>query len=417
MIAYDDKTSNAISAGTKLLIPSCHSSEDVTFKASYIVSSDLSCRGKITALFDLIVFGDVNADEIDVKGRFICMGHCKVSGSIVVQNDMWCEDIQATSITCHARIVTQSINADNIFVDGSIIVGKILTIEQIAQTNQNVICGETAYGAGKIIASRILTGEPLDLDEGEDALQNPFTYSPKTQSELAIKISTQSAKYVKNNDYSGYITALIKNSEETVEKQLNKYLTVLKTVEIAISSSISEFRDATLLIWLLELSNSEYFKGWETVTEWTKAVLNHFQNIAEGKNTGKSAEKLLKGYTVFHTDYGKGIVIDISSRNGTTSLAKVKFDKHGLKMFPIPQTLKSFLVISESSPILSEDIKSSMTCDINNYEDWLTALEIINKNKVILGDNLHNSIFQLLMNIIGLKAKFVEDRFKEKGWC
>ena len=201
MIAYDDKTSNAISAGTKLLIPSCHSSEDVTFKASYIVSSDLSCRGKITALFDLIVFGDVNADEIDVKGRFICMGHCKVSGSIVVQNDMWCEDIQATSITCHDRIVTQSINADNIFVDGSIIVGKILTIEQIAQTNQNVICGETAYGAGKIIASRILTGEPLDLDEGEDALQNPFTYSPKTQSELAIKISTQSAKYVKNNDY------------------------------------------------------------------------------------------------------------------------------------------------------------------------------------------------------------------------
>ena len=162
MIIYDDKTPNAITSGTQLLISSSHSSEDVTFRASYIVSSDLTCQGKVTALFDLFVFGDVHADEIEVKGRFICMGHCIVTGAIVVQNDIWCEDVQAASITCHDRIVAQSIDVDTIIADGSIIIGKTLAIEQKAQTNQNVICGETAYGAGRIIASSILTAEPLD---------------------------------------------------------------------------------------------------------------------------------------------------------------------------------------------------------------------------------------------------------------
>ena len=127
MQVYDDKTSTAITSGTHLLVPLVQSYEDVTFKASYIVSSALSCKGKITALFDLIVFGDVSADEIDVKGRFICMGHCNTSGAIVVQNDMWCEDVRAASITCHDRIVAQSIDANILFADGSIIIdGQIL---------------------------------------------------------------------------------------------------------------------------------------------------------------------------------------------------------------------------------------------------------------------------------------------------
>lgn len=423
MAVYDDKTSNTICSGTQILIPSCQESEDITFKASYIVSSDLNCHGKVVALFDLVVFGDFHADEIDVKGRFICMGHCVVSGAIVVQNDMWCEDVQAASITCHDRIVAQSIDANTIFADGSIIIGKTLAVENKAQTYQNIICGETAYGAGKVIASSILTVEPLDLDDGEEALASPFQYSPKTQSESVIEISSESAKYEKDNDFAGYISALIKNSKESVQKQLKKYLTVLKAVELAVPLSVSEFRDAALLIWLIEISNSDYFKGWKTISEWTETVLVHFQNVAEGKIAGpmqsKPAEKLLKGYTVSHTKYGVGIVEDIvSSGTGSHSskTALIKFDDYGVKKFPIPDALKHFLVLSETSVYSIDEIKGSMTCDINDYKEWLIAQEIINENKGLLGDNLYNAIFELLIEKIGLKAKFVEDRFKEKGW-
>ena len=62
--------------------------------------------------------------------------------------------------------MAQSIDADIVQADGNIIIGKTLAVEEKAQTYQKVICGETAYGAGKIIASTILTSEPLDLDDG-----------------------------------------------------------------------------------------------------------------------------------------------------------------------------------------------------------------------------------------------------------
>lgn len=423
MVVYDDKTSNAITSGTQLLIPSCQSSEDVTFKASYIISSDLSCQGKVTALFDLVVFGDIHADEIDVKGRFICMGHCIVSGAIVVQNDMWCEDIQAASITCHDRIVAQSIDVDTIFADGNIIIGKTLAIENKAQTNQNVICGETAYGAGKIIASSILTVDPLDLDDGEDALESPFNYTPMIKIEGIVEASKESAIFEKNNDFSGYIASLMINIDDDKQKRLKKYLDVLKTVELAELSSFSELRDTSLLIWLIDISKSDYFNSWNTIKKWTESILCHFQNIAEGKITSSSFEKpvnnLLKGNIVFHKRLGRGVVENIiSSVSGTNSfeMAVICFDKHGIKKFPLPDSLKFFLVVDEKSAFSSEDIKNSMTCDINNYDEWLSALVVINENKERLGDSLHNAIFELLIEKIGLKAKFVEDRFKEKGW-
>lgn len=95
MILYDDKTINTIKNGTQLVIPFVDTDEDITFKASYVVASNLRSSGKISALFDLVVLGNVDAEEIDIKGRFICLGNCNVSGTIVVQNDMWGEDIQA----------------------------------------------------------------------------------------------------------------------------------------------------------------------------------------------------------------------------------------------------------------------------------------------------------------------------------
>lgn len=419
MEVYDEKNPTAIPSGTYLLIPNCQGSEDVTFKASYIISSDLICKGKVTALFDLVVFGDVRANEIDVKGRFICMGRCIVSETIVVHNDMWCEDVQASSIICHDRIVAQTVDANTIFADGSIIIGKTLVIEEKAQTDQNILCGETAYGAGKIIASSILTVEPIDLDDGEDALESPFKYTPIPETDVIIEGSKESTKYEKDNDFAGYISVLMTNTEKTIHKQLKKYLTVLKTVEKAKSVSISELRDVSILIWLIEISQSDIFKGWDIVTEWTETVLIHFQNIAQGKLStsiqGKPAEMIQKGYIVSHKKLGIGVVENIVS-SSSGKMAKINFEEYGAKTFPLPDSLKFFLVLSETSAFTSEEIKSSMTCEINDYDEWLSALQIINESKGRLGESLHNAIFELLIEKIGLKAKFVEDRFKEKGW-
>lgn len=419
---YDDKTKNVIKSGSQLLITKINSSEDIIFKASYVVSSDLRCDGKITALFNLIVYGDVNAEELDVKGRFVCMGNCSVTGSIVVQDDIWCEDIRANSVTCHNRIVAQSIDVDSIIADGNIIVGKTLAIEDNAQTPQNVLCGETAYGAGRVAASRILTVEPLDLDDGEEALESPFEYIPKVSAPVSIELAKLSAKYARTNDYLSFLMKLSKSSEKPEKVLYKKYLIALKTVESAYPSEISKFKDVSLLLWMIEILNSEYFNGWSNIKEWTDSLLNHFKSIAEGNTNGskdrKPATKIEEGDSVFHFKFGKGNVRSIHKsvvKGKPSYVATIDFESNGEKKFPLPESLKFFSVLS-ANEASSDSLKKSLQCDIDSYSQWVSSLHLIDQHKDYLGTDLYEIVYGLLLAKLGLKPKFIEDRFKEKGW-
>lgn len=423
MKLYDDKTKNAINNGMQLLLPVVDANEDIIFKASYVIAGDLQCSGKVSALFDLIVLGDASAKEIDVKGRFVCMGHCTVNGAIIVQNDIWGEDLRADSITCRDHIVAQSIDVDTIISDGNIIIGKTLAIEEKAQTSQKVICGETAYGAGKIAASCILTAEPLDLDDGEDALESPFQYAPQVASKGIFGVSVGSVEYSLSNDYIGFISELKKISDATAQKDLERYLTVLRVVDKAFQNSISEFRDVAILIWLLEISNSAYFKGWPKILEWTECILVHYKDMVEGKISSlhepQPATKLEKGYTVLHKKFGKGVVRSIlqTSINGKNSrMVIVHFELYGEKKFPLPDSLKFFSIISEGQVTSTEEINATIQCNISSYSEWVLSLQIVERYKDKLGINLYSIMQDLLLAKIGLKSKFIEDRIKEKGW-
>lgn len=354
MILYDEKTTNAIKSANRMLIPTLELSDDVTFKASFVISGDLHCEGKISALFDLIVFGDVTADEIEVKGRFVCMGRCCVSETIVVQNDIWAEDIRAKTMVCHDRITAQSVDADAIAADGTILVGKTLAVTEIAQTHQNVICGETAFGSGRIAASAILTAEPLDLDDGTQALVSPFRYAPQSELDGNAEWSVQSMKYARKNDYAGFLSELMTHADASMKRRLSRYLSSLKAVESSYPAGISALTDTALLIWLLEISHSEYFRNWHLIQDWTAALLTHFREIAE-ENTEQLRE-------------------------------------------PKPAA------------------KLPIQCSVDGFPEWLSAMQIMNAQRQTLGETLYNAIYGLLLSKLGLKPKFVEDRLKEMGW-
>lgn len=419
MRIYDDKTNGVIASGKQLLLSSIKVSEDVTFKASFIILSELRCNGRITALFDLIVLGDVEAKEIEIKGRFVCLGNCKVNGSMIVQNDIWAEDIQATSITCHDRIVAQSIDADTVNSDMNIIIGKTFAIAEKAVTNQNIICGETAFGTGRICASKIITSDPLDLDEGTEALESPFTYSPSQETNHNSELDREAARYSQNNDFRSFFDKLFLIPEIDTTNQFPRYLSVLNTIATDYPSSIDGITDISILLSMVKIINTDYFKDWPIIRQWTEEVKKHFENMIEGKSSDltpkKSALKMLKGYTVSHDKYGLGLVEDVIETNATR-IAYINFSEYGVKTFPLPDSLKFFSVLSETPISSNEEPRISITCEINSFVEWLSSLTLIEENKDYLGENLYRFIFDLLVDKIGLKAKFVEDRFKEKGW-
>ena len=422
MIIYDDKTSRITNLGDKFLIQNIDATDDMIFKASYVIASDLYCNGKITALFDLIVLGNVVADEIEVKGRFICLGKCSIKKEAIIQNDMWIEEIQANGITCHDRIFAQSIDVSSVVADSNIVVAKTLAVEEKAKSFENVICGETAFGAGKIIANTIVTVEPLDLDDGEDALENPFVFNPESGTQNGSDLMKESVKYALTNDYSSYLRKLQLTPDSTLRNMFSRYKNTLSVVDKAVPDGISQLRDISILIWLIDIVNSQYFKGWQTLQDWLFVVRAHFEDVISGKVSidpeVRPAKELEKGDLVIHDKYGKGIVKGMIKKitNGKlTQSAVVDFEDFGEKKFPLPDALKYFNIIVNDVQE-TEDPKSYIKCSLNSYSEWITALTLVYAHKEFFGKDLYATLNDILLSKIGLKAKFVEDRLKAKGW-
>ncbi len=355
MTTYDDKTKVIVDSGGRFILPICKEYDDVTFKASYVVVPSIKCKGKITALFDLIVLGDVEAKEIDVKGKFVCLGNCAVSGSVVVQNEIWANDLRASSIESHDRIVAQEIDAGTIISDGSIVVGKILAVEKLAKSDKYIVCGETAYGAGKVAANTIITGEPIDLDDGEDAVESPNLYRPVaaqpqplqttvTPTEPIDLIAHGESEYAPSGDYTGYLDFLVATvNDEESKLKFARWKEVLSEAEAIRQSGIDEYTNIAIIIWLVEIAWSDYFKNWDTVDDIFDTFEIHFKGLLES---------------------------DIAA----------------------------------------------IGCAIDCYGKWLEALTILNRFGVLIDGAVYGVAFKLVVSNLGLKAKFVSERLSEKGW-
>lgn len=413
---FDDKTKGVITTDKNLIIPEVDEDEEVVFKASFLVAGNLNCTTKVTALFDLIVMGNLECKDIDVKGKLVCLGNCVVQNTIDVQNEIWANDIRAAKIICHDRVVCQGIDADRLKADGDILVGKTLAIEDRAETFQKILCGETAYGAGKLVANTIVTAEPLDMDDGEEALENPFVFKPEGSGSALLEDLQQ---FVTDNDYSGYFNALSAIENDDNRDKFARARRVFQAMNVAFPQNISEFKDISLVLWLTEMIKSDYFLIWPQVPKWLNAMIDHFTNLVNGKETTqfepKPAKALEEGNVVSHIKYGRGIVTEVDEER-TGKYASIVFDEYGEKKFPIPNSLQFFKIVSEKAGLSGAEIRNSIECNINDYDEWIAALTILNTNKTILGDELYDAIYDRLLSQIGLKSKFIHDRMREKGW-
>ena len=355
MTTYDDKTMGIICSGRHFILPVFEPCDETIFKASYIVASNVKCEGKITALFDLIILGDIEADELDVKGKFVCLGNCEVSGPIVVQNEIWANDVRAVSIEAHDKIIAQNLDGDTISADGSIVVGKILAVEKLAKSYKNILCGETAYGAGRVSANTIITGEPLDLDDGEDAIESPNLYRPtlkQSQPNQPAPTSTEPidlkakgiAKYAPSGDFLGYLDFLASVAfDEESKAKFKRWKKVISEAEAIKKNGINDYTNIATIIWLLEIAGSSYFEN------WTK-----FDSLF---NTFESHMKYL-------------ISIDMAA----------------------------------------------VSCSIGSYIEWLNALTILSRFGNLIDSSVYCLGMELVVSNLGLKSRFVSARLDEKGW-
>ena len=419
MAVYDDKTSGIIKAGDRdncFIISNVKSRTEAVFKASYIVASSLRISGKITALFDLIVLGDVEADDIEVKGKFICMGDCTVENSIIVQDKMFAKQVKAKNIEVHDQITAQEIDVDVIKADGNIIVGQTLATEELAFSEQNILCGETAYGAGKISANSIITVEELDMDDGVDAVVNPNIIVFEGQN---VKSGFDfGKKHIDKNDYEAYFSDLWVDCDDVMQYNIVRWRRALSEVEKIVKGKELECFDLGLLLTLTEINFSSYFKGWDTISQWWNSLFKHFNSIANGEGLGVEKKISMADFTinqrVRHDKYGTGKVTGTRKASGET-MADIMFDGGKTKSFKLDIAIKFFSLEKESKYTPEELIEKLFIAPIE-YGEWLAFLSIMEMYDNMYSPNLNKILNDLLYSKIGLKTKFIEERIKDNGW-
>ena len=419
MAVYDDKTSGIIKAGDRdncFIISNVKSRTEAVFKASYIVASSMRVSGKITALFDLIVLGDVEADDIEVKGKFICMGDCTVENSIIVQDKMFVKQVKAKNIEVHDQITAQEIDVDVIKADGNIIVGQTLATEELAFSEQNILCGETAYGAGQISANSIITVEELDMDDGEDAVVEPnkIVFEGK-KSERNFDYGK---KYIDKNDYEAYFTDLWAECDDVMQYNIVRWRRALSEVEKIVKGKELECFDLGLLLTLTEINFSSYFKGWDTISQWWNRLFKHFDSIANGEGLGVEKKISMADFTinqrVRHDKYGTGKVTGTRKASGET-MADILFDGGKTISFKLDIAIK-FFSLEKESKYTPEELKEKLFIAPIEYGEWLAFLSIMEMYDHMSSPNLNKILNDLLYSKIGLKTKFIEERIKDNGW-
>lgn len=421
---FDDKSKGVIASGKALIYYTSIKEDELIFKATYYVVGNIVCRGKLSALFDLIVIGDVFADEADIKGRFVCTGKCQISKTLTVQNDIWADNIEADRIICHENCLAQELDAGDVDVEGNITIGKAFGIERIAQCNQRIICGETIYGAGKVITDMVITGDPIDLDEGEESLLSPNTYSTKKDNKKAttgsaLKDCIESHKG--SSDYKVFLKDIVLKCEPDEKEKAKHYLTVLEEATSITSSKtkMKDLHDARILLSILDLENSNWFEGWSSIQTLRDTLLNHFESFAKGvfpySDAPRHPKDLNIGDCVNHITFGKGKVT-LKERTASGCMITVSFPAHGVKKFIIPNSLDKFTIISNGSNTSGSTESTAIMCKVSGYNDWLECLTIMYHSSKYLSSVLYNAIYDDLMSNLGLKAKYIADRFNEKGW-
>lgn len=416
MAIYDDKTQGIVKSGNYFFINDIKGRTEAVFKASYIVGTNLYVKGKIEALFDLIVIGNIEAQDIEVKGNLTCLGNCNISNSITVQGKVFGKCISANRIEIHDDIVANEIDADTLNVDGSIIVGQTLAVSKFAKSGQKILCGETAYGAGKLSAYEILTGEKLDMDDGVEAYVDPNKLLAEDSNENQKGIYGR--KYAIRNDYNSYLNQLEKNEKNYVpQTAITHWKNALNEVYSIIQQPKFKCYDIGLLLMLIELSNSVYFDGWEKIAKWRECFLDKFNKIANGEvmeiPKPLSLHNLVVGQRVIHKSHGLGTIKELAKTDNTKAL--VRFDSGKEIVFQMDIALRNFSAV-EDNQLSPEEMSRQLFVRPSGYGEWVSYLNTLRIYRDSFSKKLYDISIELLYASIGVKSKFITERLKENGW-
>jgi hypothetical protein len=418
---FDDKTGhNAKSIGyTAKVITTSY--PEITFTASYVVLSDLLCHGKIDAHFNLIVLGNLTAVELDVKGKFVCLGKCSVENKITVGGSIVAGEITAGEIEVQETITARELDVRRVKAKEQIVITKTLSVEELVQSVKGVLCGETIFSSGKIDAKILLTAEEPDLDGGIIVKGKPYIVgnsmtATQNVSQPATTVQENPIKAIKTliarGEYRAINDILQRLGSTTEAKRISSYLSILQKAQAEVAAKKPKLIS---FLRLIEVVNDECFVGAANV----ERLLMQYENLIEPPKEEKKKQPfdisaVRAGQTVEHKTYGDGIITERVDNTFT-----VRFQNGTEKKFILPAALPHIKINVPRSDVQKEPQAQSyehIELGISAYSDFIEAISLLRKYGGKLSAELFKFSFEAVYEKIGVKTHFLDREFTERGW-
>lgn len=134
----------------------------IVFNESYTVVGTKLTASSIYACYDLNVVGDLDVDEIEIRGNLCVVGNIKAK-RIICSNSIHCTgNIDADNISS-GEIICNDITCTNINSAGNIIARTSIDISESLQSEKSVLTGEGIIGNGSFSALNAVAPEYFDF--------------------------------------------------------------------------------------------------------------------------------------------------------------------------------------------------------------------------------------------------------------
>ncbi len=274
-IQYD--TSEMIVGGVNI-VEAVKSNKKLIFNESYTLIGIKVAAPYIRASYDLTVIGDLEVDEIEVKGNLYVMGNIKTKKLDCLKSIICSGDITADTIYS-SDILANSIRGVSIVCNDNIIVRTTMDVEESLKSEKSIMAGEGILGNGHFSAKNAVAAEYFDFNgevlgkvmelDTDATFGVPHAASPEEVSfdeasvVLKKKISEELKRAGKVNE--NQLIEFVKHLSETDAYIWSDWKKLIEElVDLSYKDKIENLRDYLIIIMATKLLPEEIV-GYETL--------------------------------------------------------------------------------------------------------------------------------------------------------
>ena len=159
-IQYD--TSELIVGGVNIT-EAIQSDKRLVFNESYMITGVKVSAPSIYACYDLTVFGDLDVEEIEVRGNLYVIGNIKTKKLSCLKSIICSGDIDAETIY-GSEIVANDIVCSLISCTGNVVVRTTIDVGESLRSKKSIMAGEGILGNGLFSAKNAVAVEYFDFE-------------------------------------------------------------------------------------------------------------------------------------------------------------------------------------------------------------------------------------------------------------